>query len=88
MTTPVDRIRGYHAELTEIRRDLHANPELAFEETRTSSLVIEYLKKLVEQKKYKPLIDRVYDFTELVEATRYVETGQKVGNVVIQVVNK
>jgi len=46
MTTPVDRIRGYHAELTQIRRDLHANPELAFEETRTSSLVVEYLKKL------------------------------------------
>jgi hippurate hydrolase len=46
MTTPVERIRGYHAELTEIRRDLHANPELAFDEKRTSSLVVAYLKKL------------------------------------------
>ena len=46
MTTPVDRIRSYHADLTGIRRDLHANPELAFEEKRTSSLVVEYLKKL------------------------------------------
>jgi len=46
MTTPVDRIRSYHAELTEFRRDLHAHPELAFEETRTSSRVIEYLKHL------------------------------------------
>ena len=45
MTSPVDKIRGYHAELRDIRRDLHANPELAFQESRTSSLVVEYLKK-------------------------------------------
>jgi amidohydrolase len=46
MTSPVERIRHYHRELTEIRRDLHAHPELAFEEQRTSSLVAGYLKKL------------------------------------------
>ena len=28
LVSPVDRIRGYHAELTDIRRDLHAHPEL------------------------------------------------------------
>jgi amidohydrolase len=41
--SPVERIRGYHAELGEIRRDLHAHPELAFEESRTSSVVAEKL---------------------------------------------
>jgi hippurate hydrolase len=46
VTTPVDHIRRYHADLTKIRRDLHANPELAFQENRTSSVVSDYLKAL------------------------------------------
>ena len=43
MTTPIDRIRSYHGELTAVRRDIHAHPELAFEENRTSTLVADKL---------------------------------------------
>ena len=32
----IDRIDGYADELTAIRRDLHAHPEIGFEEVRTS----------------------------------------------------
>jgi NADPH:quinone reductase-like Zn-dependent oxidoreductase len=41
------------------------------------------IKELVDTGKYRPVIDRRYALDEVVEATRYVETGQKTGNVVL-----
>jgi NADPH:quinone reductase-like Zn-dependent oxidoreductase len=41
------------------------------------------VKELVEEGKYRPVIDRTYPLERVVEATRYVETGQKTGNVVL-----
>ena len=35
----IDQIVGYHEEMTAWRRDLHAHPETAFEEFRTSDFV-------------------------------------------------
>ena len=43
------------------------------------------VKKLVEEGRYRPVIDRTYPLDDVVEATRYVETGQKTGNVVLTV---
>jgi hippurate hydrolase len=37
--TPVEHIRSFHKELTDIRHDIHAHPELGFKEQRTSDLV-------------------------------------------------
>ncbi|MFN3630881.1 MAG: M20 aminoacylase family protein [Casimicrobiaceae bacterium] len=39
-----EAISEYHAELTAIRRDIHAHPEHAYKETRTAALVVEHLK--------------------------------------------
>ena len=39
----IERIEGYHDDLTNWRRDIHAHPELGFEEHRTSNLVAEKL---------------------------------------------
>jgi NADPH:quinone reductase-like Zn-dependent oxidoreductase len=44
-----------------------------------------FLKQLVESGEYRPVIDRCYPLEDVVEATRYVETQQKVGNVVLTV---
>jgi NADPH:quinone reductase-like Zn-dependent oxidoreductase len=44
-----------------------------------------FLKELVEAGKYRPVIDRCYPLEEVVAATRYVETEQKTGNVVLTV---
>ena len=43
------------------------------------------LKQLIEDGKYRPVIDRTYPLEDVVEATTYVETGQKSGNVVLTV---
>ena len=44
------------------------------------------VKQLVEAGKYRAVIDRTYALDDIVEATRYVESGQKTGNVALHVV--
>jgi hippurate hydrolase len=43
---PIEHIRGFHAELTATRRDIHAHPELGLEEHRTAELVAKQLAAL------------------------------------------
>jgi NADPH:quinone reductase-like Zn-dependent oxidoreductase len=45
-----------------------------------------FLKELVEKNAYKPIIDRQYKLDQVIDAYKYVETGQKTGNVVIKIV--
>jgi NADPH:quinone reductase-like Zn-dependent oxidoreductase len=46
---------------------------------------VQFLKGLIEAGEFRPVIDRTYSFEEIVEAARYVDTEQKVGNVILNV---
>jgi amidohydrolase len=45
MPSPIDQIRRYHPELTDIRQDIHAHPELGLEEHRTADIVARKLEE-------------------------------------------
>jgi NADPH:quinone reductase-like Zn-dependent oxidoreductase len=43
-----------------------------------------FIKRLVEDGRFRPLIDRTYPLEKIAEAFTYVGTGQKIGNVIIK----
>jgi NADPH:quinone reductase-like Zn-dependent oxidoreductase len=48
--------------------------------------IVARLKELTENGEFTPMIDRRYPLDQIVDAYRYVQSGRKVGNIVITVV--
>jgi NADPH:quinone reductase-like Zn-dependent oxidoreductase len=44
-----------------------------------------FIQKRIEERKFKPVIDRIYALENIREAYSYVTSGQKVGNVILQI---
>jgi NADPH:quinone reductase-like Zn-dependent oxidoreductase len=44
-----------------------------------------FIKRLVEEEKFRPLIDRTYTLEQIPEAFNYVGSAQKIGNVIIKI---
>jgi len=60
-----------------------SDQKVLFELPRYKKEYLVLLKQLVEAGEYIPVVDRAYPFEDVIEATRYVETQQKTGNVVL-----
>jgi NADPH:quinone reductase-like Zn-dependent oxidoreductase len=76
--------------ITPVTRKLAGSKEgksVKFPIPQDSKKDILYFKELIEGGHYKAVIDRIYPLEKIVEATRYVETAEKTGNVVIQIVS-
>jgi NADPH:quinone reductase-like Zn-dependent oxidoreductase len=67
--------------ITTILRGRRALLNIAFDDPGMAR----YFQEVLESGAFRPLIDRRYRLDEIVEAYRYVETGRKIGNVVISV---
>ena len=64
---------------------LIGDKKMMFPLPKHSKKEVIFFKEIIESGHYKAVIDRRYPLEQIQEAYRYVETGQKIGSVVIEV---
>jgi NADPH:quinone reductase-like Zn-dependent oxidoreductase len=64
---------------------LHGGKKVMFPIPKHDQLMVRHFSKMIESGEFRPVIDRTYPLEQIVDAYRYVETGQKTGNVVISI---
>jgi NADPH:quinone reductase-like Zn-dependent oxidoreductase len=62
---------------------LHGGKKVMFPIPKHDQAMVGHFRNLIESGELRPIIDRTYPLDRIVDAYRYVETGQKTGNVVI-----
>ena len=71
----------FYALITSISR----NKKLIFPIPYKTQKTIPYIIELLKKEKFKPVIDREYSLDDIAKAYEYVMTGEKTGNVIINV---
>jgi NADPH:quinone reductase-like Zn-dependent oxidoreductase len=76
---------GYRDALLPLVTAASRGRKVVFSYPRISQETVQYLGRLMESGQFTPVIDRSYPLDQIADAYRYVETHQKIGNVVIVV---
>jgi alcohol dehydrogenase len=56
--------------------------------TKEKNEYMDFISEMIEIKKLRPIIDKIYAIEEIREAHSYVDQGHKRGNVVVQIINE
>jgi NADPH:quinone reductase-like Zn-dependent oxidoreductase len=65
---------------------LLGDKRVVFSVPKIDGAMVTYLGELLGDYRFVPLLDRTYPLDDIVDAYRYAESGEKIGNVVIEVV--
>jgi NADPH:quinone reductase-like Zn-dependent oxidoreductase len=76
---------GYQNLILPLITPLLGHKKVVFAYPRLDQATVRHFAKLMASGQFTPVIDRRYPLSQVVEAYRYVETEQKIGNVVITV---